>query len=299
MSAIQRFKLAAGFFGALLCVAGLWYLIAFISRVDLLPHLSALDGSRLIGLVALTLCLTAAFVLIALSWSAILKDCGAQLSIGRAQLVFSRSNLGKYVPGNVLHMIGRQVLAMREGVSGWVVAKSLGIETSLLALTSALVAGAFWLSQGGGLSVLFSSVGLCLTLAAAVLLLCRFGWSGFARALLGYAVYHLIGGVVFALLFALFGDHKVFESNAGFLAMAYIASWIIGLLTPGAPAGLGVREAVLLGLLATTVSDQAVLAAVVVVSRVMNVVSDVAYFLVVHVSQLSYFSASRRGRDES
>lgn len=273
-------KVAAGLFGAGLCVAGLWYLIDFVGRVDLIPHLAALDGPRLAGIAGLTICLTVAYVLIALSWRAILEDCGGQISAGRAQLVFSRANLGKYVPGNVLHMVGRQVLAMREGVPGWAVAKSLTVETALLVLTSAAFASALWLvSRVEGVAGLLSSLALFLAAAGGVLMLRRFGLPGCARAVLGYGVYHLTGGVVFALLFVVLGGGSTLEASFGFLVMAYVASWVLGLLTPGAPAGLGVREAVLIGLLQHAVPDQAVLGAAVLLSRGMSVVADLGYFL--------------------
>lgn len=291
----KQLRLLAGLFGAGLCVAGLWYLMVFVSRVDLVPHLTALDAPRLAALAGLTICLTAAYVLIALSWRAILDDFGGQISPGRAQLVFSRANLGKYVPGNVLHLVGRQVLAMREGLPGWTVAKSLAIETTLLALTSAIFAVAVWLySQGEGRGGALSLLALLLTVSGAVLVLRRLGLPGCARAVVGHGTYHLIGGVVFALLFVLLGNGATIAGSFGFLVMAYVASWGIGLLTPGAPAGLGVREAVLIGLLSHAVPDQAVLGAAVLLSRGMSVVSDLAYFFVLHGLHLRRLRATHR-----
>lgn len=284
VGSVKRLKFVVVLFGAVLCVAGLWYLTEFISHIDLETHLAELGRFQLVVLFILTLCLSLAYVLIALSWRAILSDYGCQISIKKAQLIFSVSNIGKYVPGNVLHMAGRQVLTMREGLPGGVVAKSLVIETSLLVLTSAVFAGVFWsfYHAGGTTGTAFSLV-LFLILVISVWTLRRFRLQGSSWALLGYSLYHLIGGLVFALLFITLSDGKPLDASLTFfLVAAYVASWVIGLLTPGAPAGLGVREAVLLGLLTTVAPDEAVLGAAVLLSRGMSIVSDLLYFLVLH-----------------
>jgi glycosyltransferase 2 family protein len=112
----------------------------------------------------------------------------------------------------------------------------------------------------------------------------HFGFPGSASAIIGYGVYHMLGGIVFAMLFFMLSDNsKTFDlSFIFFLISAYVASWFIGFITPGAPAGLGVKEAVLLGLLNNVVPDEAVLAAAVLLSRGMNILSDLLYFLVLH-----------------
>jgi uncharacterized membrane protein YbhN (UPF0104 family) len=281
------FKIAAGVFGAALCVAGLWYLLDFVSNVDFGKHLGALDRGQILAVVGLTLCLTVANTLIGLSWKSILSDFGGVISTRRAQLIFSQANLGKYVPGNVLHMLGRQVLAMREGVPALASAKSLTIETVLLALTSACFAVVVWLASryvgfGSGSALLVA----CLSAGGVAMVLHRFGMTGSAYALLGHFAYHLTGGVVFAFLFFLLQASSAVEADFWLLVMAYVASWGLGLLTPGAPAGLGVREAALIALLQQGVSDHTTLAAAVVVSRCMSVVADLSYFCTLRICSL-------------
>lgn len=282
--ATKLLKFLVFIFGAGLSVAGLWYLTIFISHIDLVPHLTSLDAAQLAGIAVLTLCLSFAYILIALSWRAILSDYGWQIPIRRAQLIFSIANIGKYAPGNVLHMAGRQLLTMREGVPGWVVAKSLVVEMSLLVLTSAIFAGGFWsFSQIGETAGIIFFFALFLILAICAWALQQFGLRGFSHALLGHSAYHLIGGLVFSLLFILISDDMFFDANLiFFLVAAYVASWVIGVLTPGAPAGLGVREALLLGFLTDVVPDVAVLGAAVLLSRGMSILSDLLYFLVLH-----------------
>lgn len=290
----QFLKAGAGLFGVGLCVAGLWYLFDFVRKVDFAQQLAVLDGARIGMLIVLTTCLAGANVLIAMSWRDILTDCGATISTVCAQKLFSVTNLGKYVPGNVLHMIGRQVLAMREGVPALAAAKSLSLETALLIFTSATFAGAVWLVtrvEGATVGVLLS--GLLLAALGVGVLLRRIGLTGSARATLGYCAYHMIGGTVFAALFVVLGAASMVQTSFGFLVMAYVASWVLGLVTPGAPAGLGVREAVLIGLLQSSVSDQAALSAVVLLSRVMSVIADFSYFFALRIWSISRSGVAR------
>lgn len=58
---------------------------------------------------------------------------------------------------------------------------------------------------------------------------------------------------------------------------AFIVAWLVGLVTPGAPAGIGVRELVLLGLLKGFASESDLLLAI-LLSRLITVGGDVLFF---------------------
>jgi uncharacterized membrane protein YbhN (UPF0104 family) len=62
------------------------------------------------------------------------------------------------------------------------------------------------------------------------------------------------------------------------LCGAYVVAWLAGLVTPGAPAGIGVREIVLLLLLGSSVAE-ADLLLVVVLGRIVTMVGDILYFI--------------------
>src|SRR5690606_34622535 len=59
---------------------------------------------------------------------------------------------------------------------------------------------------------------------------------------------------------------------------AYIFAWLAGLLTPGAPAGAGVREAILLLLLNGIVANVDLLLCI-IISRITTVIGDALFFL--------------------
>ena len=62
------------------------------------------------------------------------------------------------------------------------------------------------------------------------------------------------------------------------LGGAYVLAWLVGLVTPGAPAGVGIRELVLLFVLKGVIPETDLLLAV-VMGRVVTIFGDVLYFL--------------------
>ena len=63
------------------------------------------------------------------------------------------------------------------------------------------------------------------------------------------------------------------------LCGAYVIAWLAGLVTPGAPAGIGVREAVLLFLLGNVLPHADLLLAV-LIGRMVTVFGDTIYFAI-------------------
>lgn len=60
--------------------------------------------------------LAAFYVLMGFGWDLVIRFLGHRLSPARAQMVWGQSLLARYVPGTVLFVLGRVVLAEREGV---------------------------------------------------------------------------------------------------------------------------------------------------------------------------------------
>jgi uncharacterized membrane protein YbhN (UPF0104 family) len=72
---------------------------------------------------------------------------------------------------------------------------------------------------------------------------------------------------------------------------AFVVAWLVGLVTPGAPAGVGVRELVLMALLKGLVPEDDLLMAV-LLSRVVTVGGDGLFFLVVSLFSVRKTSLS-------
>ncbi len=201
--------------------------------------------------------------LLVLAWRQLLLGFGIDpRGHGRVHAV---SQVMKYLPGNVMHFAGRHAMGRRLGAPHQLLILAAATEAVLLLVVGgvvSLLAGpgiADAIAASTGLPMpgfgLLVPAGLALAVAIAGVgrwLLGRMrahglAWDGLAGPLLIagglYLSFFLGCGLVAAwlLAFALGVGLPVVLLVTGSLALA----WTVGFLTPGAPAGLGVREVVL------------------------------------------------------
>lgn len=209
-------------------------------------------------------------VLLALSWERILAHLGGYLTLRQAIRIYGTSQIGKYIPGNLFHFAGRQMMGQAAGTPAGVMAKSSVLE---IALISAL-AGSFIglaLPQLLGTPMWWGVVASIIIIVIELVVLGVIG-SRLLAAGLFHLIYLVIAGLVFSALFEHLGG-----SAETLVVGAYVVSWLAGLLTPGAPAGIGVRELVLYTLLAHS-ADPSIIALAVLLGRVASVLGDTLFF---------------------
>ena len=217
-------------------------------------------------------------ILHALAWRYILLHLGAPVPHRWSVKVYGISQLAKYLPGNVFQFAGRQSLGMADGIASGKLLKSTAWEIGLLvcAGSSFAVLGMpfFW-------HALSPQMGLFLW-AGTVVLAC-FGLRKFigppvSAAFFLQALFLVVSAGTFVLLlFAIEGTNGFVLEFWPSLGGAYILAWLVGLLTPGAPAGVGVREAVLLFMLRGCLPESDLLLAI-ILARVVTVFGDLIFF---------------------
>lgn len=250
-------------------------LVYFASRASLVwqeAHAGALIRDSL-GATALSLGpYMAAYFLFATMWDFLLRALGCHTSLLRSWGIFLTAQFAKYLPGNVGHHAGRVALSIRVGYPGSRVAASMMLEIVIVALTAAvlslpaidLLASRLPRSWAhASVSVLAAiAVAAALLLAAALLWRHRFvdharsaakgiadivrsrrcrGWIA-ASAFVSISAFILSGLPL--ILMGGSASSLSLPQAATFIAL-FGVSWVAGFLAPGAPAGLGVREAIL------------------------------------------------------
>ncbi|MDR0220216.1 MAG: hypothetical protein LBI54_02290 [Lachnospiraceae bacterium] len=217
-------------------------------------------------------------------------------------MVFAKANLGKYMPGNVMHYVGRNLFGASLGLSQPQIAFGSMVEVAFQLVTASI-----WVlvlaGKGAGryLLQLYAQISAPLTYVFAVAIvfascvavftiLLKNGYvikiinffknKSFTGLALQLFLYNSIGFFVGALiLMVMMWWSAPFEGSAiSIVISAYIFSWTVGFLIPGAPAGMGVREAVLLFMLADVCGAEIVLPAA-VIQRVIYIFGDVLAFL--------------------
>jgi glycosyltransferase 2 family protein len=239
-------------------------------------------------------------------WALILSSTGARLPLRQAVAIVAVSQFAKYMPGNVAHHVGRVLLAKSAGLSVPVVLQSMVFETLWALASAALVCvlAMLWLTCEGScfhnalpipMSGLLGLVVL-LTLGPSVMvgllarwwpvLLGRLGlgasqgrprWPTVMAVQLLYGLAFVLAGVVlYWQSYVLFNAPAM---NLGLAAGAFAAAWVAGYLVVGAPAGIGVREAALLVLLAPAMGEPAA-ASLGLSLRISSTASDLLVLLV-------------------
>ncbi len=261
--------------GAVLTVlAAVYFLDYVVANWANLPDLAwnQAVGAGLMSAIGLYL---AALLILPVSWHLLLRAAGEAQPLRAVFAISLLSQFAKYIPGNVAQHIGRVVLARGYGIdvaraiftmtveTGWVI--FAGATLCVLALAFAAPA---LLPAAATLPPVWQFAALGLVAAAAPLMAVRIlaRWRPGplrrllagqefamppARVLFGcfaiYLVNYLLMGAILTLLASrLFGQA---EADFWLLTGIFAVAWIAGFLTPGAPGGLGVREAILVAAL--------------------------------------------------
>ncbi len=219
----------------------------------------------------------AADVLLALAWRTLLQGQGTEAGLVWSIRTHGMSQLSKYLPGNVMHLASRQLLGASAGVPHAVLARSSLLELASLA-SAGLLLGllALPLVEAGRFPRITPAAGaaaVVLALAAAR----TFAGARTARVLGCHLLFLLIASLSFTTLLVLLAPGSGGSLSWPAACGAYAAAWLAGFVTPGAPAGLGVREAVLVILLGGHAAEPDLLAAV-VLGRAVTALGDTIFF---------------------
>ncbi len=195
---------------------------------------------------------------------------------------FAKTEIAKYLPGNLFHFVGRQAMASKLGISQVEMAKISLLFTLLLAegtLIASTLCAFFSLSVAFNIKALLGLV----TLGAILVTLFIYPiFTKYEKLLLSaiFAFSIALQGVLLAWIIQL----QLGEQNFSLffeVAAIYILSWLIGFVTPGASGGLGVREGAFIALAAflhLSISQDIVLFSILFI-RFINILVDLLMFL--------------------
>ncbi len=290
--------------GTLLAISSIvWFAYQIFIHSSSLPSFGGMAVLYL-GLIILSYSISS--VIVGGAWYFWLLSVGEQqVGLWRVVSICCLSQIGKYVPGNIAHHVGRVVLARHHGLGVTNTLFSIFLEAvwavavaALLSLIAIMIMGRRFLVEVPYLPqwwVLGGVIGV--TLLAPLLSHRVFKsvmrWWALRKGLevrlvrmpslltfwlvgLLYTINYLILGVVLWLI----AEHFFTGQGGGILLLSgiFAVAWIVGFITPGAPAGLGVREVVLVAAL-TPVYGNENSVGIAAVLRCVTVLGDGASFL--------------------
>ncbi|MCF8055239.1 MAG: hypothetical protein K9K37_01195 [Desulfocapsa sp.] len=250
-------------------------------------------------------------MLLAKAWHELLLWSG-EVNISNADTcsIYGRSQIAKYIPGNIAQLVGRHVIGRQRGWSHIALVISSTMEmVSLLFVTSIIAIIGLSLTEVAvdRLSLPLLTLLACGLLAGIMSVLytgpriVKHRWPEIALKLHNCSTislwktsfFHIlffgVSGLIFFLIgFVVLGQPfppSLWPGVFGLVAFA----WVVGIVTPGAPSGIGVREGVLaLGLVNITTTSEMLL--IVGLFRLVTVSGDIVFFLA--ATGFSYYRTS-------
>lgn len=236
--------------------------------------------------------------------------------------IYVKANIYKYLPGNVMHLVGRNMISSLYDMKDRDVMIATVLELLSAIIACVLVVCFFYyqnleelfrirLSLPLESSYLFFIVVMLVALIGGFVLrknirkiimsldkkLVRAISVQFLKTLLLHIAVLFISGMCYAfLLKAMLLDGQVSAGYSGLIA-AYITAWFFGFITPGSPGGIGVREAMLIFILGSVYSRDIIVMSTLLI-RLITVMADVgAYgFLVVSKGIHSFIHKRVQGK---
>ena len=218
--------------------------------------------------------------------------------------VFTKSNIMKYIPGNVFQYVGRNEIATVLGLPHIQVAAATVVEMVLMAsgagALSVLLLGSYtfryFYSRLGAYLYLIAMI--CLLAAAVLWLLFRGRLNtfftnnlpgvrkesflpGIAFCFFFYIMAFFYGGALFIAVLKVCGTVKLNPQSLKLLMGTYSLSWMAGYITPGAPGGMGIREVIMTAVLGGNrfIADDVIIQAS-ILFRLVTLLGDLIAFLI-------------------
>lgn len=277
-----------------------------------------IDGAEW-GMLAIALFVTLlAHTWAAWVWTWILRWFKQAVPTWWAVRIYLKTNIAKYLPGNVWHFYGRIVAVTEAGVSPGVATLSVLLEPLLMAVAALSIAVAGIPALGAAPEAIARASWLGI-FAPALLLLIHprilnpalqlaarsKGKAGEVVRIDRYPLGLLLGevgflglrGAGFLLTLAAIAPPETLQlkilSKLPLLLSAFSFAWLLGLVVPGAPGGIGVFEATVTGLLKSDFGAAPLLSAV-AFYRLISVLAEAAGALIGASSPSSAMRLLRR-----
>lgn len=214
--------------------------------------------------------------------------------------IMAKSNLLKYIPGNVFQYIGRNELAIRKNLKHSEVGMATIFDVATNLLAAAILGCVFYFDGFKRVLAQFGAkIAMVLVIAGiAVLLILVIVWIK-KRALIMkyvsllksrdnlfmilanlcfYALNMFVNAALYIVTLICILNMELHISDIYVLMGAFMLSWIVGFIVPGAPGGIGIREFIITLLVPADIDAQMILFGI-VVYRLINILGDIFGFL--------------------
>lgn len=239
-------------------------------------------------------------------WTWILRELNQPVPSTLFIQVYLKTNIAKYIPGNIWHHYGRIVSAKSVGVSAGAAALSVLLEPLLMAAAALIIIVFFGSQLAATDSIVILQIARLLALVGVLCILHpRFLNQAIAflqrlkaknsdttttinieryplRPLLGELGFLVLRGTGFILTIYALGPVNL--SQIPLLLGAFSFAWLVGFVVPGAPGGLGVFEATAIALLQHRFPPGLIISAA-VLYRLVSILAEIMGYVLVWLDE--------------
>lgn len=217
--------------------------------------------------------------------------------------VYGKANIGKYLPGNVMHYVERNLFATKIGLSQLDLALSTLVEIAGIVLVALILSVILAYKELAivlkeYMTPMYAALLIGLIVVALITVYIIYKKSEKIQAMvkrvmdvkfifvllknmLIYAIVFLILGFILVLICGVILDVKIDVANSIMIITYYMLAWMIGTIIHLTPGGIGVREGVLVLLMESSgiMSSAAILTAA-LLHRMLSIIGDILGYLI-------------------
>jgi len=267
-----------------------------------------LKKGNILPIVIAIIIITSIVILNCLPWRKLVYILSSvSIPFKEAVSVYTKSNILKYLPGNVFQYVGRNDLANRMGIRHTDVAFATALEIIMMVFSALLLSVVFL--QGAVMEIFITyrdtfimlvMIAFAVIILGTIVVILRFKdkfrafltrfFNIFKKknilSLIGCVLYYVISTFILSLSYMIvlvfILKQDISTDIFVYICGAYILSWLIGFITPGAPAGIGIKEAVMMAITGEVLNQEAIVLSLVVL-RVLTIFGDVMGFVIVQL----------------
>lgn len=209
------------------------------------------------------------------AWLRLLRHHSVHVSRTKNLQIISRFNILKYLPGSFWQYLVRHIQLSVENVKHGTLVKIALYEMLILCVASLSIAIVLlFFVVGGGI---FVTIGAFLA-SGMLIYFYQKAKGSLLTSITFYVVYTLIHCSGFAIALAIATGGKVAFDASLIAIFIYLISWVVGMLVPGAPGGIGVREATALMLMQQSPISIIEISAAMIIVRISYVFAELLFF---------------------
>lgn len=217
-----------------------------------------------------------------------------KISYIKVAYIYCKSNILKYLPGNVMQYVGRNEIALTENILHREAAMATLLEIIVTIISSIIIAVVFsgsyaveWISRFAADKFIWFTViilGVCAAVAVIVVkykkklvnyignILNKGNIKRFMKAVVISIVIMILNSILYFYILSILGI-RLERRQYGIGIGLYSLSFVLGYITPGVPGGIGVREAVLVYFYSAFISESQILTGS-IVFRIISIIGD-------------------------